>query len=82
MFSVFPPFYFGLMSVGFGWLTLLVVVLLHVMCFVRRWDGERSVWSYCYYLFHCLVFTWITVSLILAYYWSSLQPQASDTNEH
>jgi cytochrome b561 len=69
-------------SVAMGWLTLLVVIVMHIMCFVRRWDGERSIWAYSYYIFHCSAFLWITLALILGYHWSREQPQAPDTNEH
>ena len=79
-FSVFPPFYYGIVSVSLGWATLVTVLLMHIMCFVKKCDSERSGWSYCYLLFHIMIGTWMVVSLLLGYYWSSQQPLAADTN--
>lgn len=67
MFSIFPPFYYGLHNAFLGWFSLLFVILMHVFCFVRRWDGERSLWSYFYYFFHVSCLVWIVVSLIVGY---------------
>ena len=79
-FSIFPPFYFGIHSVVLGWLTLIVVLLMHIFSFVRKCDGERSAWSYSYFIYHASIFTWMMVALCLGYYESSQQPQATDTN--
>lgn len=80
-FSIFPPFYYGIVSVSLGWGTLVAVLLMHIMCFVKKCDNERSGWSYCYLLYHIMIGIWMLVSLLLGYYWSSQQPLATDTNE-
>ena len=79
-FSIFPPFYYGIVSVSLGWATLIVVLLMHIMCFVKKCDSERSGWSYCYLLYHIMIGVWMLVGLLLGYYWSSQQPLATDTN--
>jgi hypothetical protein len=80
-FSIFPPFYYGIVSVSLGWGTLVAVLLMHIMCFVKKCDNERSGWSYCYLLYHIMIGIWMLVSLLLGYYWSTQQPLATDTNE-
>ena len=52
MFSVFPPFYYGLHNAIMGWVTLLFVVLMHIFSVIKRCDQERSLWSYFYYFYH------------------------------
>jgi hypothetical protein len=79
-FSVFPPFYSGIHSAVLGWFTLVLVVLAHIFCFVRRWDKERSLWAYWYYFYHASIFAWIVVALIMGYYYSEQQPQATGIN--
>lgn len=81
MFSVFPPFYYGLHNAVLGWLTLLIVFLMHLFCFVRRFDGERSIWSYFYYFFHFSCAIWILISLIVGFNSSILQNVPSDITE-
>ncbi len=69
-------------SVALGWITLAFVLLMHIFCFVRNCDHERSLWSYWYFFFHVSVLVWIVMALILGYYWSGEQPQATDINEY
>lgn len=38
MLSCYPPFYFGLHSAILGWVTLLLVFLMHVFAAVTRCD--------------------------------------------
>lgn len=81
MFSVFPPFYFGLHSVILGWITLLIVFLMHIFAVVHRCDRERSVWSYFYYFYHLATALWIVTSLVVGYVWADEQPVPADSQE-
>jgi hypothetical protein len=38
MFSVFPPFYYGLHNVILGWITLVLLFLMHIFAVVQRCD--------------------------------------------
>jgi hypothetical protein len=38
MFSMFPPFYYGLHNAILGWITLLLLFLMHVFALVLRCD--------------------------------------------
>ena len=68
VFSVFPPFYAGMHCAVLGWVALVFIFLMHLFCFVRRCDNERSLWAYWYYFFHASIFVWIVVALIKVYY--------------
>lgn len=81
MFSVFPPFYYGLHNAILGWVTLLMVLLMHVFALVQRCDRERSVWSYFYYFYHLSVALWIIASLLFGYVWADQQTVPSDSME-
>jgi hypothetical protein len=36
MFSIYPPFYFGVHSAVLSWLTLVVVLAMHVACIIDK----------------------------------------------
>lgn len=71
MFSIYPPFYYGAFNAIIGYITLILVFLMHVFCLTDKKAGERSLWAICYFLYHLLVMIWIVVGLILAYIWSN-----------
>jgi cytochrome b561 len=81
MFSVFPPFYYGLHSAFLGWVTLLLLFLMHVFAVVQRCDRQRSVWSYFYYFYHFATGVWIVTSLCFGYAWAEGQPVPADSQE-
>lgn len=67
MFSVFPPFYYGIHNAVMGWVTLIFVVLMHIFIIVKRCDQERSLWSYFYYFYHLSIGVWIAASLVVGF---------------
>ena len=79
MFSVFPPFYYGLHNAVFGWCTLLMVLLMHIFAMVRKFDKERSSWSYVYYFYHLSIGIWIATSLVVGYAQSQDQVGQADS---
>jgi hypothetical protein len=70
LFSIYPPFYYGVFNTIIGYITLLIVILLHIFCLVEKKAGDRSLWSITYFLYHLLIMIWIVVGLVLAYIWS------------
>ena len=81
MFSVLPPFYYGLHNAILGWLTLLMVFFMHLFALISKCDKERSVWSYFYYFYHLSVAIWIIFSLVFGYAWSNQQSVPADSIE-
>jgi hypothetical protein len=79
MFSVFPPFYYGVHNAVLGWVTLLFVLLMHIFALVQRCDRQRSVWSYFYYFYHLSTVAWIATSLIVGYVWAEQQDVPLDS---
>ena len=53
MFSVFPPFYYGTFSTVMAFVTLVVVVIMHILAMANdiRPKG-RSLWSIFYFIYH------------------------------
>lgn len=82
MFSAFPPFYYGLHSAVFAWVTLLLLFLMHLFAVVHRCDRQRSVWSYFYYFYHFAVAVWIVTALCFGYAWADGQPVPPDSQEN
>lgn len=77
MFSIYPPFYYGAFNAIIGYITFVVVVLMHVFCLTDKTVSERSLWSIAYFVYHLLVMVWLVVGLILAYIWSNLAYKTS-----
>ena len=78
MISIYPPFYYGPHSAIFSWITLIIVVLLHVFCIVEKSCKERSVWSIMYFMYHLSIAVWVLLVLIVGYTWSNQQEAAAD----
>lgn len=72
MFSIYPPFYYGAFNAIIAYITLVVVILLHIFCLTDKKVSDRSLWSITYFIYHLLIMIWIVVGLILAYIWSNL----------
>lgn len=70
MFSMFPPFYYGAFNTIIAYITLVVLVLLHILCLTDRKVNDRSLFSITYFFYHLLITIWLLVGLILAYIWS------------
>jgi hypothetical protein len=71
--SIYPPFYYGPHSAILSWITLLIIILLHIFCIVEKECRERSVWAVLYMLYHLSIAVWITLVLIVGYAWSNQQ---------
>lgn len=78
MVSIYPPFYYGPHSAVLSWLTLVVVVLLHVFCVYNPSCKGRSAWSVMYLLYHIFISIWILLVLIVGYTWAGQQGSAPD----
>lgn len=71
MFSIFPPFYYGGFNAVISYITLLVVILMHVFCLTDKKVCDRSLFAISYFIYHLIIVVWIVVGLILAYIWSN-----------
>ncbi len=78
MFSIYPPFYYGPQSGLLSWITLIIVIFMHIFCIVEKSCKERSLWSYLYFAYHFSVAFWIILALIVGYAWSTDQSAAPD----
>jgi hypothetical protein len=70
MFSIFPPFYYGAFNAVISYITVIIVLLMHMFCFMDTRVKGVSLWALFYFLYYFLIFIWIIVGLILAYIWS------------
>lgn len=78
MVSIYPPFYYGPQSAIMSWITLIIVILLHVFCIYGTACKGRSAWSILYLLYHLCIAIWIFMVLVVGYTWSNQQPAAWD----
>ena len=73
IFSIYPPFYQGAHSAVLAWISFIILLLMHIFCFVNKKIKERSLWSIMYFLFQILLVVWFLLALGFAYNWSSKQ---------
>lgn len=78
MFSIYPPFYYGPHCAILSWITLVIILLMHIFCIVEKDCKERSLWSFMYFLYHLSIAFWVILVLIVGYAWSTTQPAAID----
>jgi hypothetical protein len=76
--SIYPPFYYGPHSAILGWITLILLLLLHVFCIYPSACRGRSAWSVFYMLYHLAIAIWMFLILVVGYVWSGKQPAAWD----
>jgi hypothetical protein len=72
LFSIYPPFYYGVFNVIIGYITLVIVVLMHIYCLLDGKVRDRSLWAITYFFYHFLIMIWILVGLILAFIWNNV----------
>jgi hypothetical protein len=72
LFSIYPPFYYGAFNTIIGYITLVVVVLMHIYCLLDVKVRDRSLWAITYFFYHLLIMIWILVGLILGYIWNNV----------
>lgn len=53
-----------------AWLTLVLVVAMHVFCLIDKRASDRSIWSLLNVAYHFMVTLWILLALIFAFSWS------------
>jgi hypothetical protein len=70
IFSIFPPFYYGVFNAVMSFITLVVVVLMHFFCFNTGKIKTMSLWAISYFIYYLLITIWIIVGLGVAYHWT------------
>ena len=80
MFSIYPPFYYGPHSAILSWITLIILILLHIFTIVEKSCKGRSVWAYFYWAYHLCIAIWMLLAMIVGFAWSNEQAAASDEN--
>jgi hypothetical protein len=78
MISIYPPFYYGPHCGIMSWITLIIVVLLHIFCVAEKDCAGRTLWSYMYFIYHLAIVVWVILVLIVGYAWSTGQSAAYD----
>jgi energy-coupling factor transporter transmembrane protein EcfT len=56
-----------------AWLTFIIVILMHIFCFLDKKIKERTLWSFTYFLYHLFLVIWLLLAMGYAYNWSSKQ---------
>ncbi len=73
IFSTYPPFFQGLAHTLLAWITFLVVLLMHIFCFVDKTIFDRSLWGIAYTLYHILLIVWFLLAMGFGYNWMAKQ---------
>ena len=71
IFSIYPPDFYGIHCTVFAYVTLIILVFLHVFSFYNKKVAGRSAWAIFYVLYHLSIMLWFIFTLIIAYVWTN-----------
>ena len=78
MVSIYPPFYYGPHSAIMSWITLIILILMHVFCIYGPSCKGRSAWAILNLIYHLAIVVWIFLILVVGYTWSNQQTALAD----
>ena len=70
IFSIYPPDFYGTHAAVFAYVTLILLGVLHLLCFHEIKKAGRSLWAIFYVLYHLSIFLWITFAMIISFAWT------------